>query len=382
MQISNLTENQKLVLDTINMNPTKGIPGGAMLNPMEWTIIDRMAGEPEGTYQKNPKDTYIKMLKNSSSCMVDQWLWNNPLTMRAQGYGEDSEKRNCATTGAKEVIVNGIKIDSPEKVVEHLEHIVIPDRKKSMVEFNEQEFIKQIGEREQQVQNEIGDTMLKIPHAIVKFPGFMYSLYGYENYFMAYALYPEVIEKYFSVEADYLSIRNRAVVKAYDEYQLPRYVRLDHDMADGRGTLASIESLDRLWLPYFTRAIEPVAKTDIKMIWHSDGNLMQLYPRLIEAGIRGFQGFQYEDGMDYEKICAMKTRDGENLLIIAGVSVTQTLPHGSPDDVKREMKYLVEKGPETGLFLGCSSSMAPGVPWENIKVLMEGFKYYRENGRG
>ncbi len=108
---------------------------------------------------------------------------------------------------------------------------------------------------------------------------------------------------------------------------------------------------------------------------------MEMVPRLIEAGLGGFQGFQYEDGMDYEKICAMKTCDGEDLIIIAGVSVTVTLPKGTPADVKKEMAWLVEKGPKKGLFLGCSSSIAPGVPWENIQVLIEGFRYYREHGR-
>lgn len=32
-------------------------------------------------------------------------------------------------------------------------------------------------------------------------------------------------------------------------------------------------------------------------------------------------------------------------------------------------------------MLGCSSSVAPGVPIENIRTLIEGFRYYRENGR-
>ena len=29
-----------------------------------------------------------------------------------------------------------------------------------------------------------------------------------------------------------------------------------------------------------------------------------MVPRLLEIGLRGFQGFQYEDGMDYELILA------------------------------------------------------------------------------
>ena len=38
----------------------------------------------------------------------------------------------------------------------------------------------------------------------------------------------------------------------------------------------------------------------------------------------------------------------------------------------------LEKGPKRGLVLGGSSSVAPGVPWENMKVFTEGLKYYRE----
>ena len=108
---------------------------------------------------------------------------------------------------------------------------------------------------------------------------------------------------------------------------------------------------------------------------------MPMIPGLLEAGIAGFQGFQYEFGMDYEKICKMKTRDGRSLLIIGGVSVTQTLPLGKPADVKRELQWLVKYGPKRGLFLGASSSITPGVPWENLKTLVDGFLYYRDQAR-
>ena len=96
---------------------------------------------------------------------------------------------------------------------------------------------------------------------------------------------------------------------------------------------------------------------------------------------RDFRDSNTKPGWDYEKICRMKTRGGEDLIIIAGVSVTRTLPHGTPADVKKEIDFLVEKGPETGLFLGASSSITPGVPWENIETLIEGLAYYRIHGR-
>ena len=93
-------------------------------------------------------------------------------------------------------------------------------------------------------------------------------------------------------------MHNRAAARAVTEGGLPPLCRLDHDMADSRGTLVHIDSLDRLWLPHFARSIEPLVQAGVRLLWHCDGNLMEMVPRLLEAGIAGFQGFQYEDGMD------------------------------------------------------------------------------------
>jgi hypothetical protein len=236
---------------------------------------------------------------------------------------------------------------------------------------------------EVEVQRLLGMNMLKGPYGgFFAFPGFLYGHYGYANYFMAYALYPGVIERGFNIHADACEVHNRIAARAIIEGGLPRLVRLDHDMADSRGTLVDVKTLDELWFPHFVRAIQPFLDAGIRLIWHCDGNLMDMVPRLLEAGIGGFQGFQYEDGMDYERICRMTDRNGEALFIIAGVSVTTTLPHGKPADVKRQMDWLVEKGPKVGLMLGGSSSIAPGVPLENIGALIEGLAYYRQHGRG
>jgi hypothetical protein len=209
-----------------------------------------------------------------------------------------------------------------------------------------------------------------------------YERYGYENYFSAYALYPEAMERHFALQADLAEIENRAAARAFTEGGLPPLYRLDHDMADGRGTLVDIKSLDRIWFPHFARSIAPLVRAGVRLIWHCDGNLMAMLPRLIEAGVRGFQGFQYEYGMDYPAICRMKARGGEDLIIMAGVSVTRTLPSGRPEDVRRELDRLVEHGPRAGLFLGASSSITPGAPAANLDALVEGLRHWREHGRG
>lgn len=373
-----LGDRAQLALDVIHGKSVRGIPLW-LINPMEWSVIDRLAGMPAGSYQREPVATYHRMYENIGVCLVDQWIPDNPLSMGSHGY--ESNTPTGATTGAQQIICDGIVIDSPEAVVEHLERIVFPRLRQAIATFNETERAREILAGEAEVQRAIGDNMLKSGYGFIWFPGFDYYRYGYECYFMAFALYPEVIERHFALQADHCLLNNRAAARAYLEGNLPPLCRLDHDMADSRGTLVDIAALDKLWFPHFARCLEPLLKTDVKLIWHCDGNLSQMIPRLIEVGLKGFQGFQYEDGMDYEKICRLKTRDGDNLFIIAGASVTRALPHGTPADVKRELAWLVEHGPKTGLMLGCSSSMTPGVPWENVQTLVDGFAYYRTHGR-
>ncbi len=373
--------NAQLAFDAISMKSVKGIPTW-ILNDMQWSHIDTLSGNPPGSYEKEPIRVYREFSLKSGVCFIDQWIPENPLSMKEQGYGDNTQRG--ATTGAEQIVRDGIVIDSPEAAIEHMEKILFPKWEKWRCELeanSDNEVCKRIS-GEVEVQNLFGMNMLKGPYAgFFSFPGFLYGHYGYANYFMAYALYPEIIERGFKIHADASEVFNRIAARAIIEGGLPRIVRLDHDMADSRGTLVDVKTLDTLWFPHFARSIKPMLDVGIRLIWHCDGNLMDMVPRLLEVGLGGFQGFQYEDGMDYEKICKLKTRDGDNLFIIAGVSVTRTLPLGTPADVKREIDWFVEKGPRVGLMLGCSSSIAPGVHLKNMKTLIEGLTYYREHGR-
>jgi len=373
-----MTENAQLALDTIFQRPTRGVPSW-LIHVMDHAQIERVAGARPGDYRRDPEGTYLAFQRAAGACLLDQFIPRNPLTMGPRGF-EGAERG--ATTGAEEVVRDGVLINSPEAVVGHLERVVFPGLQRAAGDFDEGVRAREILGREREVQDLLGPTMLKSGHGFIRFPGFAYGTYGYPHYFAAYALYPEVMERHFALQADLALLNNRAAARAYQEGGLPPLYRMDHDMADSRGTLVRVESLDRVWFPHFERCLEPVLKAGVRLIWHCDGNLMEMVPRLLEVGLRGFQGFQYEDGMDYERICRMRTRDGEGLLIIAGVSVTRTLPFGRPGDVRREIDWLVAKGPRTGLFLGGSSTIVPGVPWENLETLIEGFRYYRTRGRG
>jgi hypothetical protein len=371
-----------LAWDAVAMRSGGGIPT-RNIHLMDIPFMEQITRHEPGDFERDPEGVYLDFQHYAGVCFIDQYIPHNPLTMTAAGF-EASAPRG-ASTGADRTVLDGIEIDSPEAVVEHLEQVVFPHRKREIEQFDADSpaRVREMIEGECAVQEQFGPTMLKGPYGggFQSFPYLHYTTYGYVRYFSAYALYPEVMERDFAQQADLARLRNGLAARAIIEGGLPRLVRLDHDMADSRGTLVDVRSLDRFWFPHFARCIEPFLEAGIRLIWHCDGNLMAMVPRLIEAGISGFQGFQYEDGMDYARICRMTDREGGPLKIVAGVSVTRTLPFGSPGDVAAELDWLVANGPPVGMSLGASSTVVPGTPRGNIMALLEGLAHYREAGR-
>lgn len=382
MNRESLSLQAQMAWDVLELKATRGIPAW-MVHTMDIEFMEQTTGHAPGDYAKDPAGVYVEFQRLAGSSFNDQFIPENPLSMASHGYASGTAR--SATTGIEKIVQDGMEIDSPEAVVEHMEKVVFPRRQAAIAAFpaTEAAVIEKLIAGEREVQKILGPDILKGPYSggFQTFPGLSYGTYGYANYFMAYALYPEVIARDFAQQADLAVLKNRAAAKAVTQGGLPRMIRLDHDMADSRGTLVDVRSLDAIWFPQFARSIQPLLDAGIRLIWHCDGNLMAMVPRLLECGIGGFQGFQYEDGMDYPRICRMTDRQGGPLLIVGGVSVTRTLPFGTAAQVRDEMKWLVENGPRTGLMLGASSSIAPGTNRDNIKVFIKGLQYYVEHGR-
>src|SRR5450830_1621037 len=102
---------------------------------MEQGIIERLADVPAGTYKKRPIETYLRMQRNMGTCMVDQWIPTNPLSMGDHGYDPGTNK--SATTGQERIVMDGILIDSPEAVIAHLEQKVFPQLRQEIEAWNQ-----------------------------------------------------------------------------------------------------------------------------------------------------------------------------------------------------------------------------------------------------
>jgi len=143
------------------------ISGG--MNIMQHSELNRLAakaGMENPDYVNNPREVYAAAQKYIGAMCCDQWIPENPLTMGQAGYEHGSFS---ATTGAK-VVLDGMEIEEPEDVVDHLERFVFPRLQEKIDNFDQEARVREIGLHEYAEQMEVGLDMLKTGYNFIKFP--------------------------------------------------------------------------------------------------------------------------------------------------------------------------------------------------------------------
>lgn len=93
-----------------------------------------------------------------------------------------------------------------------------------------------------------------------------------------------------------------------------------------------------------------------------------ILPDLVEIGLNVFNPFQPEV-MD---IFETKNRYYGQLSFYGGISVQHLLPHGTPDEVRRETRRLLKLLGKGGGYIASPSHSVPGdVPVDNLLALIE-----------
>jgi len=101
---------------------------------------------------------------------------------------------------------------------------------------------------------------------------------------------------------------------------------------------------------------------------HSCGDVKELFPDLIECGLNCFNPFQPEV-MD---VAEMKRQFGEHLSFYGGISTQKTLPYGTPDDVRAEVRHRLRVVGERGGYIAAPAHAIPGdARPENIHAMIE-----------
>ncbi len=157
-----------------------------------------------------------------------------------------------------------------------------------------------------------------------------------------------------------------------------RFVELGVDggyFGDDYGAQQSLLFSPRTWRslfkPRLARLFAVFREAGLPVILHSDGDIAEIVPDLVEIGMTVLNPVQPEV-LDHTWL---RRTFGDRLAFYGGVSTQTVLPRGSPDQVRSAVDDCVRTlAPDgTGLIVGPSHRLQVDIPMENVDALLAAF---------
>ncbi|RPI80542.1 MAG: hypothetical protein EHM41_22530 [Chloroflexi bacterium] len=190
-----------------------------------------------------------------------------------------------------------------------------------------------------------------------------WSLRGMENFLSDFLVNPIFVEEFFDKMTDlYLEL-----IDVISKYPFDG-IRFGDDWGYQRGVLIGASRWRKFIKPGLKKIFERAREKSLTVMVHSDGDVSELIPDLIEIGVSILNPVQPEV-MDILKI---KRLYGKDLCLNGGMSTQFTLPRGSAQDVRKEaaacFQYL---GKDGGYVFSPAKAILPDVPLENASALID-----------
>jgi len=142
------------------------------------------------------------------------------------------------------------------------------------------------------------------------------------------------------------------------------------DLGTQNGLMFSKEMLDAFFVPYAGKLFSIARSAGVKSMLHSCGSVRDYIPELIEAGVDILNPIQVAArGMVPAEL---KEEFGEKLSFHGAVDIQHTLPHGTPEDVREEVKARIGQLGHDGGYIVCSThNLQNDAPTENILAMYD-----------
>ena len=145
-------------------------------------------------------------------------------------------------------------------------------------------------------------------------------------------------------------------------------ILLGDDYGQQRGLIMGPVLWRKYFKPRLARVFKRIHEHGKYTAIHSCGDNADIMGDLIEIGLDIFNPFQPE-AMD---IVEMKRRHGERVTFNGGIGTQGALVYGSPDNVRREIRFaLREIGRGGGFVIETTKALRREVPMENITVVID-----------
>jgi len=196
----------------------------------------------------------------------------------------------------------------------------------------------------------------------------IYDEVGLEDFSLYWAYYPELIEQI--LECHTLeTIAWAEHLPADFEYNA---VFLADDIAFNSGPLLPAGWVAEVYITRLQRICDAFHKKNMKVLFHSDGNLNPILDDLVFAGIDGLNPIEILAGMDVLNI----HKKFPDLFMAGGIDVSQLLSFGTPRAIKDVVKKTIDDAGGR-IMIGSSTEVHDAVPLENFLAMREAVIEYK-----
>jgi uroporphyrinogen decarboxylase len=191
-----------------------------------------------------------------------------------------------------------------------------------------------------------------------------WALRGYEQMLTDFVLKPEIADAILEFPYQYhLTAAKKLVEMGVD------MVWTGDDVGAQNRLLISPQHWRRFLKPRMANFIAELKaiNPEVKVAYHSDGNVFPIIPELIEIGVDVLNPIQ-PASLDPVQL---KREFGDKLCFWGAIDIQHTLPMGTPEDVRAEViQRLQTLGRDGGLILGPSQHVQLDTPMENFWAMM------------
>ena len=191
-----------------------------------------------------------------------------------------------------------------------------------------------------------------------------WALRGYERMLTDFVLNPELAERLLEIPYQYhLTAAKKLTSMGVD------MIWIGDDVGGQNAMIVSPKMWRKFFKPRMANFIGSLKEInpDVKVAYHSDGNIYPIIPDLIEIGLDVLNPVQ-PASMDPAKL---KEDYGDRLCFWGSIDEQHTLPFGSAADVTSEVKTRLQTiGKNGGLILGPTHHVQLDTPMENFWAMI------------
>jgi uroporphyrinogen decarboxylase len=111
--------------------------------------------------------------------------------------------------------------------------------------------------------------------------------------------------------------------------------------------------------------------TKARVFFHTDGDVFDLVDDFVEIGVDILNPIQTSAGK-MANLAELKKRHGQNLVFCGAIDTHRVLPYGTPEEVRREVRRVIDiLGPGGGYMLNSVHTIMDEVPPENILAMVD-----------